>query len=181
MAYSTPKIDFTKEPFTPAQANAIGNNIRYLKGTDGPITIEDSIYLAAGKVILWASDTQLQRGAANQLYTPDDFKVNTGVILDGSNRRFLLTYGNTTDYIVQSGNDVVLTNGAGAATVTYDTAFPNAVRAVVAVSGDAAQSMAYVKVADPLPLSGFNFTAYNTAGNTVNDTNVRVLWIATGY
>lgn len=89
----------------------------------------------------------------------------------------------TIPFKIQGATSVVLTNGGGAATVSYPTAFPNEVACVVACNGDAsAKDNVVVGITNSLvTLSQFEAVFVDTAGARIASAFLRFNWIAIGW
>lgn len=79
----------------------------------------------------------------------------------------------TGQFYIQAGSDVVTTNAGGDQTITFPTAFPNAVISVVATDGDDLSTRA-------VSIQGATTTVFNFSSPVVSG-NVRINWIAIGW
>ena len=84
--------------------------------------------------------------------------------------------------LVKSSNGVatVTTNSGGYSTITYPTPFPNATASFVVMEADDTMGSVTLKSFSSNP-SAINFRAFASTGATINNTPIKVTWIATGY
>ena len=115
----------------------------------------------------------------NQAYAPLASPSLTGVpTIEG---QAVPTVSSTTVKLIRAGSAVVLTNGAGAATISFD-AFPNATGTFIASNGSSAiRPDMNVSATEPYAANGVNIFVADSAGAGIASTTMRINYIALGY